>query len=147
MTESAVPGSTAKPAKSGRDRGDLIGTGGLWLAKWSLILISIAAGAWVFGWLIGHLWVILLPVLLAVIVATVLWPPAKLMMRLGFPPALASSVSLVVFFVVIGGVITLIIPSVAEQAPELVDSDFVAIMRASHLFLVEAVPSRVMSPS
>ncbi|MFY2789348.1 AI-2E family transporter [Rhodococcus sp. MALMAid1271] len=121
MTESAPPRNSRASAKPEKDRGDLIGVGGLWLAKWSLILISIAAGAWVLGWLIGHLWVILLPVLLAVIVATVLWPPAKLMMRLGFPAALAATVSLVVFFVVIGGVITLIIPSVAEQAPELVD--------------------------
>ena len=121
MTESAPPRNSRASAKPEKDRGDLIGVGCLWLAKWSLILISIAAGAWVLGWLIGHLWVILLPVLLAVIVATVLWPPAKLMMRLGFPAALAATVSLVVFFVVIGGVITLIIPSVAEQAPELVD--------------------------
>ncbi|MFN3543049.1 MULTISPECIES: AI-2E family transporter [unclassified Rhodococcus (in: high G+C Gram-positive bacteria)] len=121
VTESAVPGSPSKSTTSGSDRGDLIGVGGMWLAKWSLILIAIAAGAWVLGWLIGQFWVILLPVLLAVIVATVLWPPAKLMMRLGFPPALAASVSLVVFFVVIGGIITLIVPSVAEQAPELVD--------------------------
>ncbi|CCQ15362.1 Hypothetical membrane protein [Rhodococcus sp. AW25M09] len=121
MTESASSGTSRASAKPDKDRGDLIGVGGLWIAKWSLILISIAAGAWVLGWLIGHLWVILLPVLLAVIVATVLWPPAKLMMRLGFPAALAATVSLVVFFVVIGGVITLIIPSVAEQAPDLVD--------------------------
>lgn len=121
MTESAVPGKTAKTGKPGRDRGDLIGVGGMWLAKWSLILVSIAAGAWVLGWLIGELWVVLLPVLLAVIVATVLWPPAKLMMRLGFPPALASTVSLVVFFVVIGGVITLIIPSVVDSVPDLVE--------------------------
>lgn len=64
---------------------------------------------------------ILLPVLLAIIVATVLWPPVKLMVRIGFPPALASTLSLVVFFIVLDGIITLIVPSVAESAPELVD--------------------------
>lgn len=116
MTEQAAPDT-----KLGRDRGDLIGVGGIWLAKWSLILVSVAAGAWVLGWLISALWVIVLPALLAIIVATVLWPPTKWMMRVGLPPALAASASLVVFFLVIGGIITLIVPSVADSAPELVD--------------------------
>lgn len=116
MTEQAAPG-----VKSGRDRGDLIGVGGIWLAKWSLILVSVAAGAWVLGWLISSLWVIILPALLAIIVATVLWPPTKWMMRVGLPPALSATAALVVFFLVIGGIITLIVPSVADSAPELVD--------------------------
>ncbi|MGA9873356.1 MAG: AI-2E family transporter [Rhodococcus sp. (in: high G+C Gram-positive bacteria)] len=103
------------------DRGDLIGVGGVWLAKWSLILVAVAAGAWVLGWLISALWVVILPALLAIIVATVLWPPTKWMMRVGLPPAAAAATSLIVFFLVIGGIITLIVPSVAESAPELVD--------------------------
>ncbi|WP_072805566.1 AI-2E family transporter [Rhodococcoides yunnanense] len=116
MTEQAVPGG-----KSGPDRGDLIGVGGMWLAKWSLILVSVAAGAWVLGWLVSALWVVILPALLAIIVATVLWPPTKWMMRIGSPPALAATLSLIVFFLVIGGIITLIVPSVVDSAPELVD--------------------------
>ncbi|WP_240930833.1 MULTISPECIES: AI-2E family transporter [Rhodococcus] len=93
----------------------------MWLAKWSLILVSVAAGAWVLGWLISALWVVILPALLAIIVATVLWPPTKWMLRVGFPAALAATLSLVVFFLVIGGIITLIVPSVVDSAPELVD--------------------------
>ncbi|SNS90252.1 AI-2E family transporter [Rhodococcoides kyotonense] len=120
MTEHAVP-KAASEGRSGRDRGDLIGVGGMWLAKWSLILVSVAAGAWVLGWLISALWVVILPALLAIIVATVLWPPTKWMMRVGFPAALAATLSLVTFFLVIGGIITLIVPSVVDSAPELVD--------------------------
>lgn len=116
MTEQTVPNG-----KPGRDRGDLIGVGGVWLAKWSLILVSVAAGAWVLGWIISALWVVILPSLLAIIVATVLWPPTKWLMRVGIPPALSAATSLVVFFLVIGGVITLIVPSVVDSAPELVD--------------------------
>ncbi|MBY6411718.1 AI-2E family transporter [Rhodococcus sp. BP-252] len=116
MTEQAAP-----TPRTGRDRGDLIGVGGMWLAKWSLILVSVAAGAWVLGWLISALWVVILPALLAIIVATVLWPPTKWMLRVGFPAALAATLSLVVFFLVIGGIITLIVPSVVDSAPELVD--------------------------
>lgn len=120
MTEQAVP--DRKPdVKPGRDRGDLFGVGGVWLAKWSLILVAVAAGAWVLGWLISALWVVILPALLAIIVATVLWPPTKWMMRVGLPPALSAAASLIVFFLVIGGIITLIVPSVVDSAPELVD--------------------------
>ncbi|MGB6052333.1 MAG: AI-2E family transporter, partial [Rhodococcus sp. (in: high G+C Gram-positive bacteria)] len=88
---------SASNGRTGRDRGDLIGAGGLWLAKWSLILVSVSAGAWVVGWLISALWVVVLPVLLAIIVATVLWPPTKLMMRVGFPRAASAATALVVF--------------------------------------------------
>ncbi|MDJ0392269.1 AI-2E family transporter [Rhodococcus sp. G-MC3] len=116
MTEQAVP-----DVKPERDRGDLIGVGGVWLAKWSLILVAVAAGAWVLGWLISALWVVILPALLAIIVATVLWPPTKWMMRVGLPPAVSAAASLIVFFLVIGGIITLIVPSVVDSAPELVD--------------------------
>lgn len=112
---------TAPEVKPGRDRGDLIGVGGIWLAKWSLILVSVAAGAWVLGWLISALWVVILPALLAIIVATVLWPPTKWMMRVGLPPALSATAALIVFFLVIGGIITLIVPSVVDSAPELAD--------------------------
>ncbi|MET0199141.1 MULTISPECIES: AI-2E family transporter [Nocardiaceae] len=112
---------TAPEVKPGRDRGDLIGVGGIWLAKWSLILVSVSAGAWVLGWLISALWVVILPALLAIIVATVLWPPTKWMMRVGLPPALSATAALVVFFLVIGGIITLIVPSVVDSAPELAD--------------------------
>ena len=52
-----------------RDRGEIIGQGGMWLAKWSLVLASISLGAWIFGWLIEKLWVIILPVALAIVVA------------------------------------------------------------------------------
>ncbi len=116
MTDQPAP-----TVKRGRDRGDLIGVGGMWLAKWSLILVAVSAGAWILGWLIAALWVVVLPALLAVIVATVLWPPTKWMMRIGLPPAAAAATSLIVFFLVIGGIITLIVPSVVESAPELVD--------------------------
>jgi predicted PurR-regulated permease PerM len=116
-----VADKTAPEVKPGRDRGDLIGVGGIWLAKWSLILVSVAAGAWVLGWLISALWVVILPALLAIIVATVLWPPTKWMMRVGLPPALSATAALIVFFLVIGGIITLIVPSVVDSAPELAD--------------------------
>ena len=110
------PVESAKP-----DRGQLIGIGGMWLAKWSLIVVAIAAGAWVLGWVLEELWVIVLPVLLAIVVSTVLWPPTRGMMKRGVPPAAAAALTLVLAFGVGAGIIAGIVPSVVNQAPELAD--------------------------
>lgn len=122
MTDGVIPdGATDEPAGAGGpDRAGLIGRGLLWLAKWSLALVAIAAGGWVLGWAIGEFWVILLPVVLATIVTTVLWPTTRILRRFGVPPALASLSVLLMFFLVLGGVIASIIPSIVAQAPDLV---------------------------
>jgi len=59
------------------------------VATWSLRFLLIAAALAVFGWLVGQLWVIVLPVLLAVLLATVLWPATRVLRRV-LPPALAA---------------------------------------------------------
>ncbi|MBJ8342691.1 MULTISPECIES: AI-2E family transporter [Antrihabitans] len=103
------------------DRGDVIGKGLLWLAKWSICIVAIAAGAWVTGYVISKLWVIALPVLMAIVIATVLWPPTRAMTKRGAPPAAAAGISLLTFFAVLAGIIAVIVPSVVDQAPELAD--------------------------
>ncbi|MBF6413877.1 AI-2E family transporter [Nocardia cyriacigeorgica] len=111
--------------KTARDRtpnrGDAIGVGVLWLAKWALCVVAIAAGAWVIGNVVAKLWVVLLPVLLAIVVATVLWPPARWLMDHKFRPAAAASITVIGFLGVLAGVIALIVPSVVDQAPDLAD--------------------------
>ncbi|MFD4291855.1 AI-2E family transporter [Rhodococcus sp. NPDC058505] len=102
-----------------RDRGEVIGAGGLWLAKWSLCLVAIAAGAWVVWAVLGQLWVVVLPVLMAIVVSTVLWPPTRGMVRRGIPPAAAAGITLAGFIAVFAGIVALIVPSVVDQAPEL----------------------------
>ena len=52
-----------------RDRGDVIGAGGKWLAHWGLRLVLIAAGGWVIWLVLSKLWVIVMPVLFAVVLA------------------------------------------------------------------------------
>jgi len=103
------------------DRGGVIGQGLFWLAKWSLCLVAITAGLWVLWQLLGVLWVIVLPVALALVVATVLWPPTRWMTSHGAPPALAATLSVLGFIGVVAGIIALIVPSVVAQAPELAD--------------------------
>jgi predicted PurR-regulated permease PerM len=101
------------------DRGALIGVGGIWLAKWSGCLVLIAAAAVVLGWIIQQMWVIILPIALAIVVSTILWPPTRGMTKRGVPPAAAAGLTLVLFFAVVGGIIAGIVPSVVAQVPDL----------------------------
>lgn len=111
-----LTGSHAVP-----DRGDVIGAGIIWLAKWALCIVAIAAGAWVLMYVFAKLWVVLLPVALAIVVATVLWPPTGWLVRHGLRPALAATITMVGFVGALAGIIALIVPSVVDQAPDLAD--------------------------
>ncbi|WP_139277689.1 AI-2E family transporter [Rhodococcus marinonascens] len=91
----------------------------MWLAKWSLVLVAISLGALLFGWIIEQLWVIVLPILLATVVCTVLWPPTRAMTKRRVPPAAAAATTLIVFIAVVAGIVAGIVPSVVSQAPEL----------------------------
>lgn len=105
-----------------RDRGAVIGDGITWLSRWSLRLLLVAAGAALLWWILGALWVGVFPVLLALIVATVLWPPTAWLRRHRVPSALAAVIvilgSLVAFFGVLGA----ITPSLVSQSGDLADS-------------------------
>ena len=104
---------------TGLDRSRIISQGLRWSASWSLRLVVILAGAWVLLKLMGIFWSALLPVLLALIVSTVLWPPSRWLRQRGFPPALAAATTMIGAFAVIGGVFTLIGANVNSQWPAL----------------------------
>lgn len=85
----------------------------------SLQFVLVIAAFWVLVWVLGKLWVILLPVLFAIIVCTVLWPPVRWMRGRSVPAAAASLVMMLVAIGVLAGVISIIVPSIVRQAPEL----------------------------
>ncbi|MFW0792485.1 AI-2E family transporter [Gordonia sp. CPCC 205515] len=85
----------------------------------SLQFVLVVAAFWVLVWVLGKLWVVLLPVLFAIIVCTVLWPPVRWMRNRRVPAAAASLVMMLVAVGVLAGVISLIVPSIVRQAPEL----------------------------
>ncbi len=105
-----------------RGRGTAIGEGITWAARWSLRLFLAAAGATLLWLLIGALWSIVMPVLLAVILATVLWPPTEWLRRHRFPPALAAATVVLAGIVVLAGLVTLITTSVVGSVPEITAS-------------------------
>ncbi|PJJ57032.1 putative PurR-regulated permease PerM [Mumia flava] len=102
-----------------RDRAAVISEGFEILSKWGLRIILIAAGLFVVGWVIGRFWMIGFPVMVALLLATLLAPPATFLRRRGVPSPLAAAVTVVGFVLVIAGTIAVIAPEVAGQAPEI----------------------------
>ncbi|MGY1680114.1 AI-2E family transporter [Geodermatophilus sp. SYSU D01176] len=119
----AVPTAamTASPAPSS-ERGPRLQKGVRAVAIASAQLLLIAAGVVVVGWVLGKLWPVLLPVILGLLFATVLWPPTRVLRRFRLPPALAALVVLLGFLAVVVGLFSWIVPQVADQTDELADA-------------------------
>lgn len=111
------------------DRADVIGEGARWFAGWCLRFLIVGAALYVAMWALGKVWTGLLPVLLALIVATVLAPPAAWLMKHKWPRALAALVTLLGSLAVVGGVFALMAPTVRSQAPHMVDQFSQGIIR------------------
>lgn len=101
------------------DRGVVIGRDVTSLARWSLKLLIVAAAAWVLWWILGRLWVGVFPVLLAIIVSTVLWPPVAWLRSKGVPAALAAIGVLLGAILAFFGVLAAIAPSMISQSGDL----------------------------
>lgn len=84
-------------------------------------IVGVAGAAVVVGFVVGRLWVVVVPVVLAVFPATLLMPLADRLRR-RVPDALAASVMLVAGLAVVGLVIGLMVPLVAVELPRLVDT-------------------------
>ncbi|GAB2959775.1 AI-2E family transporter [Saccharothrix stipae] len=112
------------------DRGEAIGHAVTWMARWSTRLALVAIGFVLLWMLIGRLWVVVMPVLLALLITTVLWPPARWLRGRGVPAALAASIVLLVGLAVLGGVLALISSSIASGVPEIADSATRALQQA-----------------
>jgi predicted PurR-regulated permease PerM len=126
--EPAVPGgdsvddadavATRAPAP-GPERVERLQRAGRRVATASAQLLLIVAAVIVIGYVLGKLWVVLLPVVLGLLFSTVLWPPTRFLRRHGWPPALASVAVLLVFLGALGGIIAVIAPQVVSQVEDL----------------------------
>ena len=115
----AVPASQANHDRQAKrasvDRAMILGQDGRWLAGWALRFIVLAAAAYILWMGLGQLWTGLLPILLAIPVCTVLWPPVRLL-RKWMPNALAVALTIIGAFGIFGGILAAIAPSVTEQS-------------------------------
>jgi predicted PurR-regulated permease PerM len=112
---------TSAPAPT-EGRGPKVQRASRTLAVASARLLLIAAAVYLLFWVLGKLWSILLPIVLGLLIATVLWPATRFLRRHRWPPALAASVVLVGFIAAFVGIIAAIAPSVADQVTQLADA-------------------------
>lgn len=105
----------------GPDRSDVIGKDARILAGWALRFIVVIVAAYIFFRLLGSVWVGLLPVIMALLLSTVLWPPTRMLRNLKWPAALAALTTLVVFFLAFIGIFAAMAPVISSQGQRLVD--------------------------
>src|SRR5919107_3759875 len=111
---------TTSPAPT-HGRGPRVRAATRTLAIASAQFLLIAAAVVVLFYVLGRLWSILLPIVLGLLIATVLWPTTRFLRNHRWPPALAASTVLLAFIAAFVGIIAAIAPSVANQVTQLAD--------------------------
>ncbi|MDT7581798.1 MAG: putative heme transporter [Pseudonocardiales bacterium] len=114
--------STAQNPAARRARSAAIADGLSFMARWSLRLALIGLGLALLWWLVGRLWVIVMPVLLALLISTVLYPPATWLRRRGAPPALAAAAVMIGALALIGAVVFFLATSIRGGVSEIATS-------------------------
>jgi predicted PurR-regulated permease PerM len=94
---------------------------GATVATWSLRLLLTGAAVVVVAWVLGKLWDAVLPVLLALFLASVLWPVTRLLRKF-LPPALAALLTLLLAVGVLVGLGAILVPQVTDQWAEFTDA-------------------------
>ena len=124
MTSEVPSADPTIPSTSGaRPREAVLGGGVVWLSRWTLRWLVIVLGVAVLGYLAGQVWSILLPVVLALVLTTVLHPPALwLERRARFAPGLAAATVVIGFLGAFALAVLVLAPSVGSQAGEIADS-------------------------
>ena len=107
--------------EASRRREQAVGNAFARAATLSLRFLLVCAALVVLWYIAGQLWVVLLPILLGLLLATVLWPPARFLRGKGAPPALAAAVVVVVSLLLLFGLLGGLAPQVTSQSEELAD--------------------------
>ncbi|WP_153337315.1 MULTISPECIES: AI-2E family transporter [unclassified Nocardioides] len=114
--------TASTPAPAPRSREQVIARGLEWCARWSARWILIFIALWLASKVLGQMWTILLPVVLALIVSTVLAPISWFLeRRLRMPPSLAAASTLLGAIAAIVAIGFALAPSTAGQAGAIAD--------------------------
>ncbi|MCS4489923.1 MULTISPECIES: AI-2E family transporter [unclassified Corynebacterium] len=111
------------------DRATVIASGIKILAAWCLRLMIIVAATYLVGIVLWQTWRGVLPIALALIVCTVLYPPFVVLRKLGVHPGLAAFLTIVGSFTVIGVLLRIMAPQVGRQSQTLYYQAFEGIQR------------------
>lgn len=118
---STVPDSAAAGPTPAPDRGALIAAGISATATWTLRLLLVAAGAVLIGLVLGAIWVVVLPVILALLLAAVLEPVSGWLIGHRVPRVLAAATVVVAGIALLVGIVVIVVESVIGQAEDIAD--------------------------
>lgn len=111
------------------DRSTILAAGVITFSHWCLRLLVIGVTVYA-GWrILGALWQGVLPVALALLISSVLWPPAAWLKRHRLPAWLAALVTMITVLGAFSAIIALIAPGVARQSQTLYFQSVDAIQR------------------
>ncbi|MFC6084461.1 AI-2E family transporter [Sphaerisporangium aureirubrum] len=88
-------------------------------ARISLEMLLVVLMTAVSLWILGRMWSVIWPLVIALLLTTLTWPLTRFLRRHGWPPALAASAVTILFLLVAAGTVVLIAVPVASQAGEL----------------------------
>lgn len=98
-------------------------TGLLWPATRVAVNLILIVAAIVLGlWVLAHLRIVVVPVLIAVLIATLLVPPTDFLRRRGTPSAIATGLVMILTALGLAGLIALVGPEFVDQFDELEQS-------------------------
>jgi predicted PurR-regulated permease PerM len=117
-TPAPATASTRRPATGSTAVIERVGAS---VATWSLRLLLTAAALVLVAWVLGKLWDAVLPIVLALLLASVLWPVTRLLRRF-LPPAVAALLTLVGALGILAGLGAILVPQVSDEWPELTDA-------------------------
>lgn len=125
----SVPGASTDPdtaaiqeTNQGVDRGAILEQMFAGAARWSWRFLLVIAALVVFFYIVGQLWVGIFPVVLGIILSTVLWPAVRWLDSKGWPSALGTLVTMLVFIGGIVGILAAIAPALVGQVSEVIDN-------------------------
>ncbi len=105
-----------------RDRAAVIDDGFAVLQRWGLRVIVLAIALYIGGWFIGHTWALWFPVIMALLLSTVLAPAVTWLRSKRVPATAAAAGVMLGFLGLIVLVMSVIIPQLAGQIPEIASS-------------------------
>lgn len=114
-TEPQPVGPARTPTNRGIDRGMVIGAAVKTMGRWAWSLIGILLASAAIFWLLAQLQFGLIPIMLAIIVCTILFPIKQALVRMKIPSGLASAVILLLAVAVLGGLLASVAPGVVVQ--------------------------------
>lgn len=136
-TGQPVPPSPAEPSARAHqvnpgdeiDRGTVIGAGVRSVGRWGWTLIGIFLATAAIFWLLARLQVGLIPIMLAIIICTVLYPLKKALQKIKVPSGLASAIVLLAAAALVLGLLASVAPGIVEQISAVVSSASVGLQQ------------------